>query len=206
MLSAYKGGSALISVSRQQQPSSVGRKGAIVGDDSEWSYVYTKEVGTSLPMLGWAETFIYNSAAITVFLQSDANPAGVEVYVFKWLRAGWAGNNMVKKKHILEGVERFVLGLSTVLESPKAPTPQDIKKRLADLKGMDDNALRKALAGSAQDFERQSQDRKSPLSDDTFRTVLKDGNYAASLSREQMINELLRLFMRERLGKTLPSA
>ena len=70
VLADYKGRTALISVSVMPGQSSVGLRGAIVGNDKDWTYVYTPEKGTNLAMLGWAETYLYGSASISVFMES----------------------------------------------------------------------------------------------------------------------------------------
>ena len=88
MLADYKGRTALISVSVMPGQSSVGLRGAIVGNDKDWTYVYTPEKGTNLAMLGWAETYLYGSASISVFMESapgsgkvrrGVDPAGLGV-------------------------------------------------------------------------------------------------------------------------------
>ena len=69
VLADYKGRTALISVSVMPGQSSVGLRGAIVGNDKDWTYVHPGK-GTNLAMLGWAETYLYGSASISVFMES----------------------------------------------------------------------------------------------------------------------------------------
>ena len=100
VLADYKGRTALISVSVMPGQSSVGLRGAIVGNDKDWTYVYTPEKGTNLAMLGWAETYLYGSASISVFMESAPGSGKVDVSIFKWAKAGWKGSNVVKVSHI----------------------------------------------------------------------------------------------------------
>ncbi|MFR3457624.1 MAG: hypothetical protein ACLTTU_04215 [Bilophila wadsworthia] len=65
---------------------------AIVGNDKDWTYVYTPEKG-NLAMLGWAETYLYGSASISVFMESAPGSGKVDVSIF----AGEGG---------LEGLQR----------------------------------------------------------------------------------------------------
>ena len=159
-----------------------------------------------LAMLGWAETYLYTSSTVSVFMEAAPGSAQTEMFVFKWARAGWAGKNVIKKGHLMDGVERYITSLREVTESPKALSPEVIKSRLRELKAMDDAALRAALQPLADALERESTRSGSPLKEEDFQDLLKDGGYVNTLSRQQMITELLRLFVRERLGKPQPAA
>ena len=121
VLTDYKGRAALFSVSAMPGQSSVGLRGAIVGDDKDWTYVYTSEKGTNLAMLGWAETYLYGSASVTVFIEDGTGRT--EAHFFKWAKAGWKGSNVVKPSHITAGLRRFTSGLRLVTESPRCPSP-----------------------------------------------------------------------------------
>ena len=80
----------LFSVSRQAAPSSVGRKAAIVGKDSDWNYVYTRVIGSNLKLAGWAETYLYDSANVSLMYPSGD---GGGLAFFKWVKAGWSNMN-----------------------------------------------------------------------------------------------------------------
>lgn len=200
VLAEYKGRAALFSVSAMPGQSSVGLRGAIVGDDKDWTYVYTPEQGTNLAMLGWAETYLYGSASVTVFLEDGAGKT--EAHFFKWAKAGWKGSNVVKPSHITAGLRRFTSGLRQVMESPRCPSPQDIAARFAEFKGMDEAALRARLQPFAAHLAGQDGD---PLDDKAFRAVLDSNAYAGTLQREDAIAELMKLEMRRTLGR-MPAA
>ncbi|MDR0466490.1 MAG: hypothetical protein LBH94_03935 [Deltaproteobacteria bacterium] len=186
----------LLTASRQDAPSSVGRKAAIVGRDGNWNYVYTKVVGSTLKLVGWAETHMYDSATVNL---AYPNGDGGGIAFFKWVNAGWSKMNVVKGKHIRSGGERFFTSMRQVLDARNLPAPEAIYARHAELKGMDDAALRAAFAPQAEALASGAKG-SSILSGADFQAVLQDGAYVRQLGREDIISELMKLFMKERLG------
>lgn len=190
VLMDYEGKSVLFSVSYLPSESSVGLKGVIVGDDARWNYVYTNEPGTNLPLLGWANTHLYGSASVTLYVGEGTSTS---VYTFKWAKAGWAGSNVVKTSHIREGLERFVTGLRTVMESPKRPTAEAIKTHMAELNALDDEALRSRFRPVAETLKADP-----ALKSGEYKKAL-EGDYPAGFDREQLLAELIKHFMRSKL-------
>jgi hypothetical protein len=186
----------LFSVSRQAAPSSVGHKAAIVGKDSNWNYVYTRVVGSNLKLASWAETYLYDSASVTL-LYTRGDGGGLAF--FKWVKAGWSNMNMVKTKHIRSGGERFLASMRQVLDAQNLPAPEAIYARHAALTSMDDAALRTAFEPHSTALANGAQG-DSVLSRPDFQAVLKDGAYARQLGRQDLISELMKLYMKERLG------
>jgi hypothetical protein len=186
----------LLSVSRQEAPSSVGHKAAIVGKDSNWNYVYTKVVGSNLKLVGWAETYMYDS--VSVNLMYPAGEGGGLAF-FKWVNAGWSKMNMVQVKHIRSGGERFLASMRQVLEAQNLPAPEAIYARHTELAAMDDAALRAAFMPHATALANSAGD-DSLLSKADFQAVLQNDAYAQQLGREDLISELMKLYMKERLG------
>ena len=199
-LTGFKGHAALFSVSSMPAQSSVGLKGAIVGKDSDWAYVYSGEQGTNLPFLGWAETYMYGSASVTVFFE---NGNKTEMFMFKWARAGWNGSNVIKPSHITEGLKRFTGGLKQVLESPKCPAPEAIASQFKTLSALSEKDLRARLTPFSAWVASQ---KTSPLKDKEFRKVLDNNAYPGTMSKDNLIAELMKLFMREQLGLSTPPA
>lgn len=194
ILTGYEGRTALFSISQMPTSSNVGRKGIIVGKDSQWNYVYTTEEGTNLAMLGWAETHLYGSASVTVYL-SGTNADSTDIISFKWAKAGWAGSNVVKPSHIRAGLERFTSGLKQVLQSPRRPTVDAIKARMAELNGMDDAALRAAL----QPYVNQLHATNDKALSGEFGKALEDPAYLNAFTRKQLIADLIKNFVREKV-------
>ncbi len=204
VLTSYQGRAALFSVSRMPGSSSVGRKGAVVGNDADWTYVYTPVTGTNLALVGRAETYLYGSSSVSVFLETVPGGDTTEMYIFKWAKAGWAGMNVVRPSHLRDGVDRFFGSLHAVLESPQRPLPQAVAAWRAELDALDDAALRQRLKGFAEHLAALGKD-DSLLSGKDFQAVLAGGNYASSLTRRQMIAELLKLHLRKQLGRPVPA-
>ncbi len=202
VLTAYEGRTALLSVSVMPLQSSVGLRGAIVGNDKDWTYVYTPEKGTNLAMLGWAETYLYGSASVSVFMENAPGGDKVDMYLFKWAKAGWKGSNVVKVPHITAGLKRFTSGLRQVMESPKLPSTKAIAAKASELKGLSEADLRAKLDGLGSHLAKLDAD---PLNEKAFRAVLDNGAYPGTLKREDAIAELMKLYMRQQMG-TLPAA
>ena len=186
----------LFSISRQAGPSTVGYKGAIAGDDKNWNYVYSRVVGSNLKLVGWAETFMYDSASVSLLYP---NGEGSAMAFFKWVNAGWSNMNMVKSKHIRSGGERFLFSLRQVLESPRLPAPEEIVAQLRKLEALDEGELRKAFAPQAALLE-QAGKNGGDLAGSDFKKLFEGEGYAAQLDREALLGELMKLYMKERLG------
>lgn len=124
-------GKAMISIFRQQRPSAVGRKGWVLGSDEDWSYLYTRETGLNVKGLGWASTYMYDSAGISIYFQPDPQRPVVVCGVFSWVNAGWAGMNMVRPHHIHRGLVRVATAFKAVLENPRLPAPQMLAETFA---------------------------------------------------------------------------
>ncbi|MDR2726374.1 MAG: hypothetical protein LBC10_00080, partial [Deltaproteobacteria bacterium] len=193
-------GTALFMVSVQPKPSLIGLKGAIIGQDLNWNYVYTGVQGSTLPMVGWAETHIYSAATVTIWLDAGS---GLQFYVFKWLKAGWAGMNMVKAGHINAGINRYLSGLTQILGSDQRPTAEAIAMHTKALQAMSDDELTAALAPYCEKLTLLA--KAQGLEGGDFAKVLKNGGYARSLGREDRISELLKLYMKNQLGMITPS-
>lgn len=203
ILTGMGGRTALMTVSVMPETSGVGLKGAIAGKDADWKYVYTGEKGTNLPMLGWAETYLYGSATLNIFIESAPGSRQTDVHTFKWARAGWSGMNVVKPSHIMAGVKRYLGGLKTLMESGKRPQAAEIAAWAAELQGRSAEDLQQMLSAFAADLEEQST-HSEILSRPEFRAVLDNGGYAARLNREDAAAEILKLRVRKALGLSVP--
>lgn len=197
ILTSYKGRTALLSVSSMPEESSVGCKGAIV-DDESWAYVYTSVQGTNINMMGWAETYIYGSASVSVFMETEPGSSETQVQIFKWAKAGWSGINAVKPSHISYGIQRFIKGLEKVVATPGAPTPQALAAYSKKLGTMSDAELQTRL--NAFGVWLAAPPLKNPLlSEKDFQQVLRDGKYAFTLGRNDTRAELMKLYVRRQL-------
>lgn len=143
VLSPYRKGQVMISIYKQQAPSAVGRRGWVLGQDDEWSYLYTQEKGLNVKGLGWANTYMYDSFGITVYYQPSIDKPLVTAGVFSWVKAGWAHINMVQPRHIHNGLIRVALAFTEVLEDPKLPEPEILAQTFSKSKDLTTPELRK---------------------------------------------------------------
>ncbi len=142
ILSPYQKGKVMINVYRQQEPSAVGRRGWVLGKDEAWSYLYTPDKGLNIKGLGWADTYMYDSFGVTVYYQADPKKTVVTCGTVSWVKAGWAGINMVKSKHIHRGLVRVADAFTAVLEDPRLPEPAQLAETFSKSKDIPTPTLR----------------------------------------------------------------
>lgn len=197
----HAGRRVLISLSRQKDTSSVGRRGFVLGRDADWNYLYTPQEGLTLPGLGWVDSFMYGSFAAIVYVETG--PDTLRCAVFKWLQAGWKGLNMVKAEHILAGLERYAGTVREILDNPRMPHPAVIREVAARIASLGDDQLRRGhraylmalhrAHGEAEDFPRK-----------WFKEAVIDGTYIDALNRPEMEAAFFLAYMKDALGKASP--
>ncbi|EGB15261.1 hypothetical protein DND132_2056 [Pseudodesulfovibrio mercurii] len=178
VLVRYQGKNVLISVSQQDGKSEVGRKGAIL-DDTRWDYFYSGQEGLNRGMIGWMDTFTYASGSVQVFVEQDAAAPRSTVFLFKWLKAGWAGMNVVQRSHIYDGTLRYVRSFAKVVESPDL-TPEYLAEGLHTVLTMPDSRMDGLIREYARNFEARFKDAPKLQSSD-YAKVIRDGGYAEVL-------------------------
>ena len=141
ILTPFREGMVLISIYDQQGPSEVGRKGWVLGEDDDWSYLYTPDTGLNVNGLGWARTYMYDSYGINVYYQPDLAKPEIICGAISWVRAGWAGINMVKPRHIHRGVVRVAKAFMEILEDPLLPDPAMLARTFSESKDLPDTTL-----------------------------------------------------------------
>jgi hypothetical protein len=190
-------GPVLVSVGCQTEPSEIGRKGCVVGNDSCWNYLYSDEIGLNTIGLGWVDSYMYNAHSILIFV-ADSSAGVIRVGSFKWLNAGWAKVNMVKQSHIINGMKRFTADFKAVLESSSLPEAQELAVLYRELKSGSVESLRQMVAPYLDALVR-SDDSKVLAS--PFKKLLASGQYLQSMSHEEMVKILLKEFLKQRLGR-----
>ncbi len=187
----------LISLSKQRDRSDVGRQGYVVGNDSDWNYLYSPEKGLSLSGLGWIKAYMYDSFSIMIFSQPIGQGGPVTCAIFKWLDAGWANLNMVKRKHIMRGIQRFAKDFKAIIEAPDLPPADQMAAHFNRFKNLSAAQL-KADVGRHLDalaqYCRQNGEKK------ILDRVL-DKDYLNTLNRKQMEAVLVVEFIKCLLGK-----
>lgn len=198
VLMKYNGKPVLMSVSWQSDKSEVGRKGGFIGPYSNWDFVYTDVEGATASGIGWMSTYMYSSCAITVLFPTDDGKTGYSM--FKWLRAGWSGMNVVERNHIRSGAERTFSGVMEVLKSERNITPEVLEKLEAKVAGMSTKALVAAAAPYCAALAEASKNDEV-LSTEDFQKVLAGGGYAAQLKRDELESLVKSIELKRLLGK-----
>jgi hypothetical protein len=185
ILMKHEGRRLFLFISKQAERSEVGKKGAIIGGDQAWTYLYAASAGLAKPGLGWVKSYIYDSLSIIIYAEPIENQNSVQVGVFKWLSAGWAGLNMVKPMHIHEGLLRFADPFKTLLERPDLPAPEWLASYFRPLEEMSVEDLR----GQVRRYHERLCSRyadQSPFNNAGLAKLFGDPAYADGLDRIQM--------------------
>ncbi|OIN99647.1 MAG: hypothetical protein AUJ49_10820 [Desulfovibrionaceae bacterium CG1_02_65_16] len=197
IITKYNGKNVLISVSKQKNRSSVGKK-AVILDDGDWSYFYSGINGLNKGLIGWADTYLYDSASVQVFVEDS--PHQTTFTLFKWLRAGWAGMNMVQKSHIDDGTTRYANAFKKIIESDRLPDPDELAARVHELVTMSEADLNRKIAAYAVAIENIA--KTSPaMRKSEFQKVVENGKYANILTHEERVSAILVEYLKSRLGK-----
>lgn len=200
VLLSHRGKDVFISVTGQQKPSTVGRKGAIIGPDSDWNYYYSGQNGLTKPGMGWVSSYMYDAFSVVILFEAGTAKAQTRYATFKWLRAGWGGINMVGREHILEGCKRFALGFKKVLEAPQLPEADKLIDTYARIKGLPDPELMARLQPVAKALKVLCRtDPALSLSD--FQNQIESGKYLAGMTREERENLLMSESVKLSIGK-----
>ncbi|CAK7068894.1 MAG: hypothetical protein DELT_01786 [Desulfovibrio sp.] len=202
ILTEHKGRQMLISLAWQKDKSDVGKKAAVIGDYSNWDFVYSGVKGTLAKGIGWAETFIYASTSISIFYEDAPGGNGTGYAMYRWMDAGWSGMNMVKGHHMKDGAERSFKGLKAFLESPKRPAASAIAAHTAALEKMDVAALREVFKPYSVKVEEAAATVEALKTED-FQKVIQNAGYGDSLSKNELIAALNVNYIKEQLGKPL---
>ncbi len=195
----YKGHRMFISVSRQQDKSSVGKKGAIVGQDTNWDYVYTTEDGATARGISWMDTYMYDSSTVTVFYDNGPGSTATQYAVFKWLKAGWANLNVVKRSHILSGTRRFLDGFRRIIEDVNLPSAEAIVRQMRTYEASSATELVASMQPFCRSLEAKSAE-DDILSRSEFKEIIENAGYAAHLTKDELVHDLMKQFIKDRLG------
>ncbi len=196
ILLKYAGKNVLLSVTEQEDKSDVGRKGAIL-DDTQWDYFYSGLEGLNRGMIGWMDTFTYASGSVQVYIE-DMNRAETSVFLFKWLRAGWAGMNVVKRSHIYDGTLRYMRSFSKIVESDTL-TPEQVVAAMREIDGLTQPEVDAYIKEYAANFEARFKDNPK-LSDSDYAEIIEDGGYADVLDDKARMSVLALEKLKDLLG------
>lgn len=198
ILLRYKDVPMLLSVSWQDSKSMPGRKGNFLGDYGNWDFVYTDNVGGTASGLGSLTTYIYSSSTITLLYPKDDGTTGCSM--FKWIKAGWGGINVVGRQDMIKGTDHNFSGLLQVLDRQrdiKAEELEAINKRYG--KAPREEMLRE-VKPYVEELAKLSKNDEI-LKRSEFQAVLANGEYPATLSDDELRSLLKGLALKRRMGK-----
>jgi hypothetical protein len=185
ILTMHQGRRVLISISTQPDKSQVGKKGIVLGDDGEWNYLYTGEKGTTLPGMGWADTYLYGSDAIMIYYETGGGREQVKCGVFKWINAGLWGMNFAQPEHVRKGVKRFAKDFRDIIESPKLTDVGELAQMFQEINKLSLNELRQKCSNYFDHIQQRYQ-KDSTKYEKWFAKLFKDQTYLESLTLEEM--------------------
>ncbi len=184
ILCKYLGRNLLISISKQKNKSDVGRKGLILGKDEDWNYFYSGQKGLTKAGLGWAKSYMYDSFSVSFYYEVNEKSPMVRCGIFKWLRAGWANLNLVKKKHIHKGLERSSKDFKAILENPSLPQASELARVFANYNKLSLEDLRKKVKPHLRVLESLLDNEKPRFK--SFAELLKSGKYLNQMTGQEM--------------------
>jgi len=190
-------GPVLISLSSQNDISDVGKKGYIVGDDTDWNYLYSTETGLNKTGMGWVDSYMYFAHSVLIYV-FDSSANVIKVGSFKWLNGGWASINMVNSNHILNGIKRFASDFKTIMEASGLPSAQLLADKYHELWLTNEENLRIMVEPY---LNALSDSDTSGLDSSFFKGLISSGEYLQHMSREELVKVLLLEYVKEKIGK-----
>lgn len=200
ILFRYRGHNVFLSVSKQRDISEVGKKGTALGEEENWDYLYSGETGLNKMGLGWVKSYVYDSFSVTVFYETGDKVPKLLCGSFKWLNAGWARVNMVQRKHIHRGLQRYASDLKIILESHNLPDYRQMVAGYSTLRNLSREELRLYLAEYLDTLSNQYARTKS-MSRDIFRDLLDPDRYLDLLEVPQLRAIVELEYLKSLLGK-----
>ncbi len=195
----HKTNNAFISVSRQADVSNVGKRGFTLGSDDDWNYLYSDKKG--LPKLGlnWVKSYIYDSNMVAVIYETESGPT--RWGIFKWMKAGWMKANVVKKKHIYKGIDRYAKTIKKLIEHPLLPGVPELVAVFSDIKKLSGEALKTKISLYLKNLEQKY--GKDKASRKKLSKGMKNRDaYLSKMTKPEMRSILMIEYMKKILKKT----
>ncbi len=199
ILYSNNGHRLLVSLARQKDVSEIGKKGLILGTDDQWDYFYSGEKGLTKTGLGWVDSYIYDTFSVLIYYEVDENEPLTKCCIFKWLRAGWLGMNMVKEKHIQSGFQRFARDMKRIMESPQLPGAERLADMSIKIRDLPDEELKAKMDQYLNQLaKRQTAEKKTP--ELLLKHTTNSSDYISRLSLPQMQAALFLEALKYKLG------
>jgi hypothetical protein len=185
ILFKYHGKKAMVSISKQRSKSEVGKKGLVLGTEQDWDYIYTGETGLTKSGLGWVRSYMYNSIGVTVYYEMEPRKPMVRLGIFRWIRAGWANLNMVNRKHIFSGMQRFSRAFKKIIEYPQLPEDDELAKIYSQIERIPVEELRQNIKNYLETLKKRYKDAKE-FPEKWRKFIFEDNDYLNRLTKEEM--------------------
>jgi hypothetical protein len=144
---------------------------------------------------------MYASSAINIYYEIEPGSPRVRCAMFKWLRAGWSGINMVQRKHIYNGLKRFGGTFKQIMENPALPPVEVLAADFSQIREYSDDTLRSKMdiySGILK--KRYNGDNHNGQK--RLAKMLADKDHWLGMSREEMEAALVIEYMKAVIGKT----
>jgi len=200
ILMNYKGRKALVSVLKQKDVSDVGKKGFIIGDESEMDYFYSGELGLTVKGLGWVKSYLYDSFSVSVFVEDKKGGNLLRCGVFKWIRAGWAGKNIVRKAQVKKGMERYATEFKNLMGKKNFPSPDELVDICNSFKSLSTDEMKKRVERQIQTMHVKCVN--GPSCPKVIESGDALGQYVNKLSRTELSSALIVDYMKTLNSRT----
>jgi len=200
ILMKHNGNNVLISLSKQNGVSDVGKRGVVLGADTDWTYLYSEKKGLNKPGLGWIRSYMYDSYSIIVLYETQGKVKQVKCGAFKWLDAGWQKINMVKTHHIYKGLQRFGQAYKTIVENPSLPDVVVMTEYLSKIRAMELEELQQLNRSYLKSVREKYAEDKS-VSSKWVANLLKD-EQVEKMDMHELRSVLMLEYFKSILGKS----
>jgi hypothetical protein len=200
ILMKHNGNNIMISLSKQTGVSDVGKRGVVLGADTDWTYLYSDKKGLNKPGLGWVRSYMYDSFSIIVYYETQGEKKQVKCGAFKWLDAGWNKINMVKKHHIYKGLQRFGQTYKSIVENPSLPDVAVMTGYFSKIKAMEIEELQQLNRSYLKSIRERYANDKS-LSSKWVANLLKD-EQVEKMDKHELRSVLMLEYFKNVLGKS----
>ena len=140
-------------------------------------------------------------SAINVYYEMEPGSPRVRCAMFKWLRAGWSGINMVKRKHIYSGLKRFAGTFKQIMEYSALPPAEVLAADFSRIRKFSDNTLRSKM-NTYSNILIKRYNGDSPNGKKKLAKLLTDRGHWSGMSRDEMEAALVIEYMKAVIGKT----
>jgi hypothetical protein len=189
ILFKYCGKKVMVSLSKQRGKSEVGKKGLVLGTDEDWEYIYTGQPGLTKSGLGWVRSYMYDSVGVAVYYEIESRRPLVRVGLFRWVHAGWANINMVKRHHIFNGIQRFAKSFQKVIEYAHLPQDDELADIYSQIERISIEELRQNIRHYLEILKNRYKDSKD-IPEKWHKFIFDGTDYLDRLTQEEMKSTL----------------